>query len=200
MKFATPRSKAALALAPSPLSAYTIPEVMIAAAILTIAVGGLIVAQLSAFRLNAFVSPKIENARYARQTLGTMIEEVRCANSIQVGTGSIGAFTAAGMGSPQCGNALKIFTTTNRYIYYFADSSSATLKKVPLSGSTPTTVAVGLTNSVVFTMEDFKGAALTNSQNNAVMSILMQMRRGWNSPGASDNYEVRAKITRRNIL
>jgi hypothetical protein len=145
----------------------------------------------------------VENARYARQTLGALIEEVRCANSIQVGTGTISSFTAAGATRFQGGNALRIYTTTNLttpFIYYFTDTNTTMLKKVPLSGGNAITVAAGVTNSVVFTMEDFGGTVLTNSQNNAVMSVLLQLNRGWGMIGVSDAYQVRGKITRRNIL
>ena len=181
------------------LRAFTLTEVAVATAILTLAVGGLLAGQLAVFRLNAFISPKVENARYARQTLGTIVEEVRCANSVQVGTGTISSFTASGATKFQGGNAVRIFTTTNLYIYYFTDTNTAMLKKVALDGSTRI-VAAGVTNRVVFTMEDFTGHVLTNSQNNAVMSILLQMRRGWAMNGVSDSYQLRTKITRRNIL
>ena len=40
-----------------------------------IAIAGLLAAQLAAMRMNAFVKPKVENARYARQALGVLIED-----------------------------------------------------------------------------------------------------------------------------
>jgi len=49
-------------------------------------------------------------------------------------------------------------------------------------------------------MESFAGIALTNSQNSAVMSLLLQFYVASAWPGISDAVQVRAKITRRNIL
>jgi len=57
-----------------------------------------------------------------------------------------------------------------------------------------------VTNHTVFSMENFSGTVLTNSQNNAVMSVLLQMRRQSAWRGIADFYQVRAKVTRRNIL
>jgi len=39
-------------------------------------------------RLQQIIQAKLLNAQYERQTIGRLIEEVRCANSLQVGTGS----------------------------------------------------------------------------------------------------------------
>ena len=49
-------------------------------------------------------------------------------------------------------------------------------------------------------MEIFSGTTLTNPANNAVLSIQLQMRRDSNEQGVGDSYQVRSRITRRNIL
>jgi hypothetical protein len=181
--------------------AYTFIEIMVASSIMLIAIAGLLAAQLAAMRMNAFVKPKVENARYARQALGVLIEEVRSATSITVGTGTLTTFTAAAPAQVQAGNALRIYNTTNlsQYIYYYADTSTDMLRKVPLQGGASSVVAAGVTNAVVFSMQDFAGNVLTNNQNNAVLCLLLQMQRGWMNT-ASDSYQVRTRITRRNIL
>jgi len=173
---------------------------MVAAAILSLAMAALLAGNLAGLRLNEFIKPKVDNSRYARKTLSTIIEEVRCANSIQIGSVISNGFVAAGATNAQSGNALRIYTATNTFIYYFADPSTASLKKIPLSSSSAVTVTLGVTNAVIFRMENYRGNVLTNSQNNAVMEILLQMRRGTTDPRLSDSYQVRARITRRNIL
>jgi len=178
---------------------YTLVETMVAAAILSLAMAALLAGNLAGLRLNEFIKPKVDNSRYARKTLST-IEEVRCANSIQIGSVISNGFVAAGATNAQSGNALRIYTSTNTFIYYFADPSTASLKKIPLSSSSAVTVTSGVTNAVIFRMENYRGNVLTNSQNNAVMEILLQMRRGTTDPRLSDSYQVRARITRRNIL
>jgi hypothetical protein len=127
---------------------------------------------------------------------------VRCANSLQVGTGSLSAFTAAGPTNVQAGNALRIYTTTNtsQYICYFHDLATATVRRIPLQGTTPTIIASAVTNHTIFTMQDSAGNACTNRQNNAVMSLLLQFNVASAWQGISESAQVRAKVTRRNLL
>ena len=132
-----------------------------------------------------------------------MIEEIRSANTVQVGTGTVSSFVLAATGKPQAGNAIRIYPTTNMnsYIYYFQDVTNKALRKVPLNTSNAVlTVATSITNAYPFTMETFTGTVLTNSQNNSVLSILLQMRRDSSISGMSDNYQIRSKLSRRNIL
>jgi len=49
-------------------------------------------------------------------------------------------------------------------------------------------------------MENFSGTTLTNIQNNSVLSVLLQMRRTTTMQNVTDTCQVRAKMTRRNIL
>ena len=87
-----------------------------------------------------------------------------------------------------------------QYIYYFRDSTAETLDRVALQSSNAVAIATSVTNATVFTMEDFSGTVQTNSQNNAVTSVLLQVRSVAPKTGVPDSYQVRAKITRRNLL
>ena len=153
-------------------------------------------------RLQQIIQPKLLNAQYERQTIGRLIEEVRCANSLQVGTGSLSSFTAAGPTNAQAGNALRIYTSTNtsQYIYYFHDLATATVQRVPFQSTSPVIIASAVTNDTIFMMEDFAGNALTNSQNDAVMSLLLQFYVASAWQGVSDSAQVHTKVTPRNIL
>lgn len=181
---------------------HTLIEVIISMSIFSLAVAGILACHLAGLRFNWFIQPKIENAQYARQTLSRIVEEVRCASSVQVGSGSSTNFTAVNPTNAQAGNALRIYPSTNssQFIYYFHDPASASLNRVPLQGTRSVSIADSVTNDNVFEMEDCSGTVLTNSQNNAVLSILLQMRRDLPIQGASDAYQIVAKITRRGIL
>jgi len=188
---------------PTLRSAYTLTEVIVAAGLLSLVILGFLGAHLASLEFTEFVRPKVQNTQYARQLLGPLIEEIRCANVVQIGTGTITSFTAAGVGKPQAGNAIRICPTTNlnSYIYYVADSTNQVFLKVPLDNSNAViTVATGITNKTPFVMETFGGTLLTNSQNNCVLSVLLQLHRDSSVNRISDNYQLRTKITRRNIL
>ena len=182
--------------------AFTITEMIIAMSVFSLAIAAIMACHLAGLEFNEFVRPKVENSQYARETLSRLIEEVRCATSTQVGAGTVSSFTAVGPNRPQTGNALRILTTTNAtpYIYYFVDTFSGTVQKIPLGSSNAVTIATSVTNSTVFSMEDRSGTVLTNNQNNAVLSVLLQMLRPSSKSGMSDAYQIRAKTTRRNIL
>jgi len=183
-------------------AAFTLVEVMVAMALFSLVMVAIIACNFAGLELTEFVRPKIENAQYARRTVSRLIAEVRCANSIEVGTGTTNSFTPVGSSQAQTGNALRIYPSTNlsQFIYYFHDAGSATMRRIPILSSNAYTIATAVTNHSVFTMESFSGNVLTNSQNNAVMSVLLQMRRQSAWKGIADFYQVRAKVTRRNIL
>ena len=117
-------------------------------------------------RFQQLIQPELLNAQYERQTIGRLIEEVRCANSLQVGTGSLGAFAAAGPTNVQAGNALRIYTSTNisQYIYYFHDLATATVQRIPFQSTNVTIIASAVTNDTIFTMQDFAGNALPTAR------------------------------------
>jgi len=182
--------------------AYTLVEMMVALGLFSLVIMGILACHLAGLRFQQLIQPKLLNAAYERKTIGRLIEEVRCANSLQVGTGWLSGFTAVGPTNLQAGNALRIYTSTNlsQYIYYFHDRATATVRRVPLQGNGATIIASAVTNDAIFTMESFAGNALTNSQNNAVMSLLLQFYVASAWQGISDAVQVRAKVTRRNIL
>lgn len=185
-----------------PENGHTLTELVVSMSLFSLVVIGILACHLAGLRFNWFIEPKIENALYARQTLSRVIEEVRCASSIQVGSGTLSSFVPAAATNAQAGNALRVYPSTNtsQYIYYFHDPAGASLNRVPLGGTHSVSIADSVTNDNVFEMEDFSGTVLSNSQNNAVLSILLQMRRDLPIQGASDAYQIVSKITRRGIL
>jgi prepilin-type N-terminal cleavage/methylation domain-containing protein len=182
--------------------AFTLVEMMVATSLLSLVIMGILACHLAGLRFQQLIQPKLLNAQYERQTLGRLIEEARCANSLQVGTGSLSAFTAAGPTNVQAGNALRIYTSTNtsQYIYYFHDLATATVQRVPFQSTNVAIIASAVTNHTIFTMQDFAGNTLTNSQNNAVMSLLLQFYVASAWQGIADSAQVRTKVTRRNLL
>jgi len=181
---------------------YTITELMVAMSVFSFVMIGVLACHITGLQFTQSVQPKLQNAQYVRQTIGKLLEEVRSANTVQVGTGTLASFTVAGPTNLQSGNALRIYPSTNlaQYVYYFRDSASQTLNRVGLSSSNAVVIANSVTNTVVFSMEDFGGTVQTNSQNNEVTSILLQIRSIAPTTGSPDSYQVRAKATRRNLL
>jgi Ni,Fe-hydrogenase III small subunit len=180
----------------------TLTETMIATALLGVVATAIAVCNIAGLKFTEFVRPKLDNARYGRQTISRIVEQVRCANSLQVGTGTATTFSNAPVNRPQSGNALKVFPTTNtsQYIYFYLDTNSQAVVQVDLGSSNGVAIATCVTNTTIFAMENFGGTTLTNPANNAVLSVQLQMRRDSNVKGVGDAFQVRSRITRRNIL
>jgi hypothetical protein len=180
----------------------TLTETMIASALLGLVVSAIAICNIAGLKFAEYVRPKVDNSRYARQTVARIIEQVRCANSIQVGTGTATAFSNAPPNRPQSGNALRVFPSTNmsQCIYFYLDTNSQNVLEVDLGASNAFMIATCVTNTTIFAMENFSGTTLTNPANNAVLSIQLQMRRDSNAQNIGDSYQVRSRITRRNIL
>ena len=182
--------------------AFTLTELLFTIALLSLVFAAVFVCQYYGMQLHAFIRPKLENAAFARETLARLIEEVRCAQAIEVGQGTPTTFTVAGVTNVQSGNALRIRLAgdTNQFIYYYRDTGPETLMRRGLGSTTAVTVAQSVTNAVVFRIENFGGVIQTNNQNQAVVDVLLQMRQPAFRRNVSDSYQVRTKITRRAIL
>src|SRR4026207_476894 len=109
--------------------AFTLTELLFTIALLSLVFAAVFVCQYYGVQLHAFTRPTLETAAFARETLARLIEEVRCAQAIEVGQGPPTTFTVAGVTNVQSGNALRIRLAgdTNQFIYYYRDTGPETL-------------------------------------------------------------------------
>jgi hypothetical protein len=185
--------------------AFTLAEVQVSMAIILLVIGGVISSHIFGLKLNEAVRAKLSASDAARNAIGKLIADIRSAKVVEVGNGTFAAFIPVGNGVTQQGSALRIFPTTNlaSYIVYYRDSSDSTLKRATTSATTPKKVAEYLTNSVVFTSEDYRGTPLTDNQNNRVIGIMFQFYQiqypvaTIGQGGYFDYYQVSTRITRR---
>jgi len=181
--------------------AFSLVEVILSTALLLLIVGAVLTCHLTGLYFNLAVQSHMQNVQSARDALSCLSEEVQSANSLQVGTGTSTNFVVST--NLQKGNALRIypFTNTTQYIYYYYDSGTSNLNKIPLSGNKIVTVATAITNSTVFSLQTFSGAVLTNnSVNSAVLGVRLQMSVVSPFAGVSAPYQAGVNVTRRNIL
>src|SRR5208337_2178044 len=183
-------------------SGYTLVEAMVSSAVLLLIVSAVLTCHVTGLRFNLAIQSHIQNVQTAREALSCMSEEVQSANSLQVGTGTATLFVPAGATNLQVGNALRIYPTTNtaQFIYYYYDAGTSNLDKIPLSGTNIVTLATAITNSTVFSLRNFAGTVLTNTQNNAALNVSLQTSIVSPFAGVSAGYQANAQMTRRNIL
>ena len=186
----------------TPVRGFTLTELMFTTALLVLVFGAVFICQFYGMQMHNFIRPKLENAAFARDTLARLVEEVRCAQTVEIGQGTQATFTSAGSTNAQSGNALRIWLAgnTNQFIYYFRDAGTETLQKRALGSSNAVIVAREVTNTVVFQLENFLGVLQTNNQNQTVVDVRLQMRQPSFRQNIEDSYRVRTKITRRAVL
>ena len=187
--------------------AFTLPEMMISMSILTLVLAGVLSSHLFGVRLLELTKAKLGASGEARKAVGNLSSEIRSAKWIQIGAGNSSSFTEVTDGLAQQGSAVQIYASmnTNSYVRYFLETNGQRLMRVTSAGGSSTLVANCITNSQVFTSEDFAGNILTNNQNNRVIGLVLQFYQIQYpiiqiGPGNYyDYYQLRTRITRRTL-
>ena len=158
--------------------AFSLPELLVTMAVsllISIAVVG---SQLLGIRLTEVTQTKIHSSDKMRQLMRLFTSDIQTARLIHVGNGSYSSFAEAPVQTPQQGNALQIYPTDDPDIFvrYFWTAGDLTLKRMKSDGSVAE-VAGGISNALVFTLENFSGSVLTDRQYNAVIGIDLRFSR-----------------------
>ena len=151
--------------------AFTLPEILIASTIFLLVVAGILSAHLFGLRMLAVNTTKLSATEWSRKTFGRMADEVRSCNSAYIGNitniGSTNFFQQMLDGELEQGNSLMINTTTNSFILYFLNSADQTLRRTTDQVSSAVILADSITNTAIFTAQDFAGNILTNLSGSA---------------------------------
>ena len=186
-------------------SAFTLIDFLIASTLAIIVIGGVVFAQITGLKMYNLTKAKLGASDQARGALNLLVTEIRSAKIVRVGTLLGSVFTPVPEGTNMQGAAIQINSTTNtnNYIRYYLDSADRKLKRSMNGGAATDIVAEYITNNVVFTLENFAGAILTQSQNNRVVGITLQFYQVQypivtvGAGGYYDFYQIRSKVTRR---
>ena len=185
---------------------FTLTEVMVTMAIFAFVVIGVLGIHIFGLKLNKMVDVKLQATEDSRRALSKLVSDIHVAGMVKVGTGSPTSFTEAGFASAQQGNAIQIYpikTNTTRYVRYYLDSDSQQLMRLDSSSGTPTFVSGWVTNTIVFTSEDFAGNVLSNNLNNRVIGVNMEFYKldnpmiHFGHGSYYDYYRLQTRVTRR---
>jgi len=184
--------------------AFTLPELMIATSIFSLVSAGVLVGHLFGMRLLEVTRPKLGTNQESRRALGLLMADLRSAKILRIGNGDLVSFTSVVINTTQQGNAIEIYpsTDTNVFIRYFWDASDQKLKRT-LDGALATSVAHSISNSLVFSAEDFAGNVLTNFQSNCLVGVSLQFYELENpkvsiGPGQYyESYQLQTRLMRR---
>ena len=194
-------------------SAFTLSEMMISSAIyMTVLVGVVVAVQICASRIYTLADTKLRATQGARKALSLIESDIRQGAIVYVGNCTNGALSfKPTTTNGAAGNALMVYGTTNLvapYTLYYLDTNNAAggwsnnLISCHFDGTSNTLVklAAYVTNSIIFTAEDYRGNILSNSTANQIFGVTLQFCQ-WQYPFASTNasgyYQARTKIARR---
>ncbi len=185
-------------------SGFTLNEVVIASTFLLMVLLAVVSVHLFGLRMFELTRAKLGAGDDARRAINLLCSEIRSGKSVDVGTLTGTNFVECAINAAQQGSALRILPTTDpaQWICYYLDNDTS-LKRITSAGSTPKVVANSITNSIVFTSEDYSGTVLTNNLNNRVIGVTLQfyqiqypiIRVGGGN--YYDFYQLQTRITRR---
>lgn len=186
-------------------AAFTFNELMIAMSLIMMVMAGVISAHLFGVRLFEITKAKLGANDEARRAISLLIDEIRTAKLVKIGSGSLSSFAEVSPTAEQKGSAIQVYQTTdtNQFIRYFWDAADSRLKRTTNGSTAVSIVANSITNQLVFTAEDYKGRILTDNENNRVIGLTLQFYQiaypivQIGPGGYYDFYQLRTKITRR---
>lgn len=186
--------------------AFTLTEIMITGSLAVMVLAGVLMGHLVGWRMFQYSKSKNGGTDDARSAISKLVEDIRSAKLVKIGTGNVSVFVECSINSTQQGNAIQLYptTSTNSFIRYFL-ASDTTLCRTTNGTTAKQVMASFVTNQMVFTSEDFKGNLHTNNENNRVIGLTLQfyqiqypvVKIGTNQ--LYDFYQVRTKITRRTL-
>jgi hypothetical protein len=184
--------------------AFTLPEMVITASLGVMIMGGILTLQLVGTRMFQITQTKLGGNDDARSAIAKLTADVRSAKIVKVGSGTLSTFTECAVNQTQSGNAIQVYPTsnTNNFVRYFRNTDNR-LHRTTNGSASDLILANFVTNTTVFTAENYKGQVLTNNENNRVIALTLQfyqiqypvVKIGSNQ--LYDFYQVRTKITRR---
>ena len=183
------------------LAAFTLPEMMISITILALVVTGVVAANLFGLRMFQITENKLNAGDAARKVIGRMTDEIRTCKTTWVGDVSNGVFVARATGQAQTGTGLMICPTTNstNFILYFLNPSDQSFRRTTSVAGTTTVVAQPITNSLLFSAQDYLGNVLTNNQNNRVIHLSVEFYQAPRFGVVADSYKLETSVTRRTL-
>ena len=186
-------------------AAFTINEVLVGLTIFLLAVAGVLMCQWFGMIMTESTNSRVTDNDKARRFLAQLNADLMTAKTVSIGTGALSSFAMVGPNLTQSANSIQInsSTNTNQYVRYYQDSSDLSLKRITYATNKATAWVTGVVNTAVFSLQNYAGVVLTNSQNNCVVGLNLKIHE-WQATlrqhaGTNNyvDYNLHTKITLR---
>ena len=191
--------------------AFTLVELMISLSLFTLVIMGMVYVHIFGLRQDNLVNIKLGASTASRKAFELLLQDIRGANTLQIGTGSLTNFTSVTNGALQQGTAIRIFPSPDysQFIQYYLDVPTASLRRIANGASTYSLVIDSLTNTAyIFQAMDASTNVLTQSPTNLnshytvrTLFQVFQFEYPKTSVGNGayyDYYQMQFRATRRN--
>ncbi len=181
--------------------AFTLPEVLISATLFLLLLGGVVGANLFGLRMFQLTETKLKAGDGVRKALGLITDEIRKCRTTWVGEVTNGTFVADLDGQLQIGSALLVQPTTNatNFIVYFLNPSDQSFRRTVTATASTTILAQTVTNTTIFRAQDCLGNVLTNSQNNRVIHVTLELFQPQPWLPVGDYSKLETSVTKRRL-
>ncbi len=178
---------------------FTLPELLIAVTLFILLIGGLVFANLFGLSMFRLTEKKLNATGNARKAIARMANEVRTCKSSWLGNVTSGAFVALLDGQTQQGSGLLIYPSTNtaNFIIYFVNPSDQSFRRTTSTPGSAAILAESVTNTLVFSAQDYLGKVLTNNQNNRVIHAKLEFYQAPRAWQVADYYKLETAVTKR---
>ncbi len=184
---------------------FTVTEIMVASVIFLFVIGGVMTTHYFGLSMYGMTQERLGASDAMRRALNLLNTEIRSARSLLIGTGSLSSFTEVPINTLQQGNSIQIYPTTdtNVFIRYYLDTADKKLKRLTNAPSSAKVIAEAISNTTVFSCQDFRGTTITNRFGNYVLDVRLQFfeLQGSKIPIGPGNYynsyKLHTKVTLR---
>ena len=199
MKLQVPFSGLGRGRCPTPDRGFTLPEILIAMAVFLLVLGAIISANVFGLRMFQMNQAKLNVTRWSRETIEKITAEVHACDTMWVGDVTNGVFEGLLDGETQQGTALLIYPAANttNYIIYFVNPTDKTFQRTTDQPGTAEVLADSVTNTIIFTAQDFSGNVLTNKNNNRLIHLTLEFYQPGSFMQGADYYKLETSMTRR---
>ncbi|HYG35468.1 MAG TPA: hypothetical protein VEC99_11820 [Clostridia bacterium] len=156
--------------------AFTLTEALVATAVFSLAILGLVYIQLIGLKYDQMVASKLGASETSRRGFDLLTMDIRTAKIWSVGNGNHSTYTPCGNDTNQLGNAIQLHQTTdtNSYIRYFFDTAQRRLCRAVSGKPHFTIIAENLTNVMDFRAEKYDGTLAQDLQYKYVIVTTME--------------------------
>jgi uncharacterized membrane protein len=200
--------------------AFTLVEAMVVSVTLIILIGSVIMCNLFGLAMSVRQQIWLGASDDGAQAVGTLMTDIRAANSLQVGAYTNNVFTQTAATGQQSGNALMVFSTTNTNVtagpwtLFYYDPVSNNLVRTNFYGAATNgdyklVSANPITNDSthpIFTEVDYTGTPLSNGTSIASVNVYLSFTKLQDpqiiieSGNVVDLYQITTTVTPRLVL